>query len=161
VPDEKTPPTGTSVDARPPPEIPRPLPTIPGIYNLTAGLAGQMGGLRTDIDTLLTRTEAIEKMLVQRPISIAPPSVPPSSEVLLVPKLPSPASLAPPTPPPRPSMAAKAIKNTGWGALITSAVVGVLGVAVEIIRQQHPEIASLIGALAKAAVAAYQGGGVP
>lgn len=84
----------------PRPEAP---PTIASVYNLLAGLAGQMGGLRTDVDTVLLRL----------PAPPGPRSSIPPSDVIVVPDLPSPESLAPPS---RPSMAAKAIQGAKSGS---------------------------------------------
>lgn len=167
MPDEKTPPTGTRLDP-PPPEPPRPVPTPAAIYNLLNGVAGQLGGLRGDVDKANERLEQIEQRFDALPSapSAPPGSSPASSDVLYIPTLPSPASLTPAPTPPRPSMAAKALEGTGkavkvtsWGAVATSAVIGLLGLVSAIVKQKHPEATSVIDAIAKMLLLAV--GGAP
>lgn len=118
--EEKTPPAGTRILPRP--ERPAPLPTILTVHNLLMGLAGQVGGARDDLDRMeLTLADVLRRLPAT--VSSVPPSEVPS-EVLLMPKLPSPDSLSPSS---RPSMAAKAgkaVKDGGGKAgkgLVTAA----------------------------------------
>lgn len=152
--EDKTPPTGTRLD-RAPAEIPRPLPTLPGVYNLVAGVAGQLGGLRTDVDTLLLRTESIEKLLAaaeERALMApsAPPGSTPSSDVLFIPKLPSPGSLSPPAPAPapRPSMAAKAAQSTGKAGRLLLIGSGALAIVGQLLAMANkPEYGPIVVAI--------------
>jgi hypothetical protein len=74
VPDDQTPPHGTPAALEPVYEPPRPLPTVLNTYNLLCGVAGQIEGLRTDVDTLLRR---VPEPPVVEPVALeAAPTLP-------------------------------------------------------------------------------------
>lgn len=95
--------------------------TLDGVYNLLAGVAGQIAGLRGDVESVEGKVDDVLRLqLPAAPPSSVPPasstsSSPPSSEVIFIPKLPSPESLTP-VPESRPSMAAKAAQAAKTGA---------------------------------------------
>jgi len=76
---------------------------------------------------------------------------------LLVPQTPVPESNAPrPSMPVRAAQATgRAAKATGRGAVLTSAVIGAVGLAGELVRVYHPDMVSIIGAIARAVAVAF------
>lgn len=127
MPDERTPPTGTRFDA--PLEPPRPLPTLASIYNLVAGVAGQIGGLRADVDTLLERTAPPPVVVDVTPEGDAPPSP----------------SVAPTL---RPSRLAQAGSAAGWAGKVIVGGTGALTLISTVISlADDPQYAPALQAL--------------
>jgi hypothetical protein len=166
--EERTPPAGSRLPPQPPrPEAPV---TLASVYNLLAGVAGQIAGLRGDVDSVEGKVDDVLRLQLPAapPSSVPPASAPPSSEVIFIPKLPSPESLTP-VPESRPSMAAKAaqaakssapaigkriLKGAGWLMLVGQAVAFLgrpeLGPAVEalkVIGGAMLQIGKLVGGL--------------
>lgn len=142
--DEKTPPTGSRLLPRP--ERPAAIPTILTVHNLLSGVAGQVGGARGDIDRANEKLDDVLRLLAPPAKTIS--SSPPSSEVLLMPKLPSPDSLSPPS---RPSMAAKAAQAAkgsgkfGKGILTASGAVMVIAQVISLFGR--PELGPAVTAV--------------
>jgi hypothetical protein len=113
VPEEKTPPKG---NAKPDRLVPRPdpLPTLPVIYNLLAGLAGQVGGLRDDVDAAVGKIDGLHERL-------EPPSEPPPSMIQIPDEPLEPVVVARPSMPARAAAAVKTggSKTGGWALKIS------------------------------------------
>lgn len=150
---DKTPPRGTPFVV---PPAPRQLPTIASVYNLLAGVAGQIGGARTDLEIIKERVEALEK------------AAQPAPEIITIPELPKPDELArtSSTPPPPPSLSMRAGAATVKGGksitkylVISAGVLAWVAQGVTWYAKQKPEYGPIAEALST--VAAFLSGRTP